>query len=498
MKLKKYEPLILFLLGFGIFIFTRASNIAIRPTIPVAIIIAPIFILRFIRTQPVKKGILLTLFGFLLSMNIAMWGLYELEDPVLMLIYNVFMSSILAIYYFLPYMVDRVIYPKFKDKGILSTLIFPVIVTAILFLSSIEGPFDGGKGKNIFAYGPVVFKQLASIGGLWSFVFIFSWLASVINYSWENKVEWNKIKKITLQFASILLIIVLFGAIKTSSVMSPQSDTVKIAVIVLIPEDGKAVSMEGIWEDKRFSPYEETLSRIETLTKKAALNNAKIAAFQEHAITIHEDDETKLVDHYTRIAKENDVYLSITYSYYSETEKGENKHLLINNQGEIEIDYTKRYLFGFGEFGEPGVFIKGPEVIQTADTPYGRIGASICRDMEFASYIRQAGNKNVDIMFGPSYDFPKSTGPSYSLRAIENGFSFIRATYNGVSYAQDYNGNILAVMDSDDTKDGIMYADVPTKGVKTIYLAIGDLFGWVCVLGLLGFVVLTIKNRWKK
>ncbi|GAI87741.1 unnamed protein product, partial [marine sediment metagenome] len=41
-------------------------------------------------------------------------------------------------------------------------------------------------------------------------------------------------------------------------------------------------------------------------------------------------------------------------------------------------------------------------------------------------------------------------------------------------------------------------ADVPTKGVKTIYSTIGDSFAWLCVLGLLGFIALTIKNRKKK
>ena len=38
----------------------------------------------------------------------------------------------------------------------------------------------------------------------------------------------------------------------------------------------------------------------------------------------------------------------------------------------------------------------------------------------------------------------------------------------------------------------IMYADVPTKGVRTLYPHIGDIFGWVCVVGALGLILLTI------
>ncbi|UCF98419.1 MAG: hypothetical protein JSV89_02530, partial [Spirochaetaceae bacterium] len=78
------------------------------------------------------------------------------------------------------------------------------------------------------------------------------------------------------------------------------------------------------------------------------------------------------------------------------------------------------------------------------------------------------------------------------MRAIENGFSFVRPTYNGITFAEDFNGRILAQMDSTNTADGIMYADVPTRGVRTIYAKTGDLLGWICVLGLLGLISLNI------
>ena len=113
MILKKYQSLILFILGFGIFMFSRASKII--PFIldkGIAIIIAPIFILGFIRTQTTKKGIFLTFLGFLLSLNIALWGLYGNE----LILFSLVNSSLLAILFSLPYIADRLIYPKFKEK----------------------------------------------------------------------------------------------------------------------------------------------------------------------------------------------------------------------------------------------------------------------------------------------------------------------------------------------------------------------------------------------
>ena len=189
----------------------------------------------------------------------------------------------------------------------------------------------------------------------------------------------------------------------------------------------------------------------------------------------------------------------MSYGVYPKEGKGYNKHVLFNNQGELEIDYAKRYLVGLGDlFGETRIYYKGPEVIQAVDTPYGRIGVSICKDMAFASYIRQAGKMEIDIMLSPSYDVPKSRGPWYSLRAIENGFSIVRPVYNGYSYAMDYNGKLLAHMDSDNTDDGIMYAEVPTKGINTIYSVTGDLLGWFSVIGLFLSIMALIIFRVRK
>ncbi len=282
------------------------------------------------------------------------------------------------------------------------------------------------------------------------------------------------------------------------SSITPGTDTVKVAAIIIIPEGGEAIPMEKVFKDRLTSPFKKRLSTIENLIKTATSNDAKIASFQEFAIIINEEDHDNLREELRRIAQENNIYLTITYAYYAEEGKGENKHLLIDNTGEILLDYTKRYLAGIGDLGETGVFVKGPEIIQSVDTPYGKIGLSICRDMEMAKYIKQAGKAGVDIMFSSAYEWPKSWFPSNIHKAIENGFSLVRPTYNGITHAQDYNGKILHQMDFDETDTGIMYADIPTKGVKTLYPRVGKLIGWLSALGLLILIVFAIKNRKKK
>jgi apolipoprotein N-acyltransferase len=490
MNKKNVLPLVWFVLGFGIFMSTRASNFI--PHWDAAIVIAPVFVLAFARSLPTKKANLLTLLGFLLSFNIALWGLFDMGDEIATMLYNLVRSSAIALLYSLPYMVDRTMYPKLGKRRILSTLTFPIASTAVMFLISLEGPFDGDMITSVYGYGHLVFKQLASIAGLFGFVFIFSWFASVANYAWEERFSWGQIKTVALSFSLVLLALLLFGVVKTASLTNPEPDTVQVAAIFLLPEDGKGFDPDGLFS-KDPSPYEKTVSEIGALAAQAASNGAKIVAFQETAIKINEQDESTLIKDLTTMAVENDIYLSLGYGVFPNEGKGWNKAILISNQGVLEVDYRKRYLLGMGDlFGETLIYRKGPEVIQSVETPYGRIAVSICRDMSFASYARQAGEQQVDIMLDPSYDVPKSGGPMYALRAIENGFSMVRPVYNGYSFAVDYNGKLLADMDSDRTDTGIMYADVPTKGVNTLYARIGDLFGWICVFGLFGFIPLSI------
>jgi apolipoprotein N-acyltransferase len=491
MKDKNYKTLAVFILGFGIFIFTRMSKLV--PTIPIAIIVAPVFILRFIRSQSAKKGIWLTLLGFICVVNIGLWGLFDMGGDISSLLFNLIRSSLLAILYFLPFMLDRLIYPKFKNKGALSTLIFPVVTTAVFFFLTIEGPFEGSYQMGKFIYGPVVLNQLISLFGLPASVFMSSWFVSAINYLWENEFNWAKTKNFALTYGTIAIAVIAFGAIKTSSLVVPESETVKIASVVLNAEDGKLERIGDMVEEKYTHHFDKRMSLIADKTKIAAENGAKIVAFHELAMLINEGDRDRFIVQSQEIAKDNNVYFAINYGYYVQDGKGANQFLLIDNDGNTLLTYDKKYLLGIGNIGETAAFKKGPEVIQSVDTPYGRIGLSVCREMDMAKYLVQAGRQSVDIMISPAHEWPVNLVINYGyMRGIENGFSVVRPTYNGITFASDFNGNVLAKMDFNPKEGGIMYADVPTKGVGTLYPHIGDVFGWLCVAGTLGLILLTI------
>jgi len=102
-------PFVWFFVGFALFIFTRSVTF-----IPLAMVIAPLFILRFLRTQKAVKGILLTLLGFVASLTISLWGLYSFEGKLFSLLFNTIRSVLIAIVLALPYIADRLMVQRIR------------------------------------------------------------------------------------------------------------------------------------------------------------------------------------------------------------------------------------------------------------------------------------------------------------------------------------------------------------------------------------------------
>jgi apolipoprotein N-acyltransferase len=65
----------------------------------------------------------------------------------------------------------------------------------------------------------------------------------------------------------------------------------------------------------------------------------------------------------------------------------------------------------------------------------------------------------------------------------------------GLSIATDPYGRVLAAMDHFTASNRVLVAQVPNQGVSTIYSVIGDLFGWLTVIGFVGMVVWAVVRR---
>ena len=121
--------------------------------------------------------------------------------------------------------------------------------------------------------------------------------------------------------------------------------------------------------------------------------------------------------------------------------------------------------------------------------------------LDYPGTMRQAGQAGADLMLVPSDDW-QAIDPYHTqvatFRAIENGFSLVREASKGLSMAVDYEGRVLSASDYFTTDNQIMVAYVPMHGVRTIYATIGDLFAWLCIIGLLALTGLAIVQSRKR
>lgn len=90
-------------------------------------------------------------------------------------------------------------------------------------------------------------------------------------------------------------------------------------------------------------------------------------------------------------------------------------------------------------------------------------------------------------MLTGSHEFPKGITINDPYRSIENGFTMIRPTYDGITYAMDPYGHLLGQMDRGVGQAGILYVEVPTKGIRTLYVRFGDWLGWLSIAAVVLF-----------
>lgn len=455
--------------------------------ISITLWLSPIFLLRFSRSQNIIKGTLLIFIAMIIAQTIAHWQIIPVPKAYAIISLGFGFFSTLSI--IIPILLDKILYPRFK--GILATLVFPVAAVSLFSIQPLIRSTGPSPVLSYIEYNNLQLQQFGSILGIWGVAFIILWFASLFNWCWEKKFNFSEIKKPAIIYILIFLCILLYGGFR-NVIGYPQINTVRTASITIPKENSIPFDKyEYILKNKIALPVEENIHMITRLTAKAADAGAKIVAWQEYSVLLNKKDENKFLNKCAELALNQNIYLIISYIVFNKNDLSENKAIFIDNAGKVEIHYFKHFL----AVGENRFVKKGEGNLPVIKTPFGNIGLVICRDISNTHYIHQAGKNSVDILFLPALGW-KEIHPGFTqtttITAIENGFSLVTASGNALSLAVDYHGRTLSSMDYFTSNNGIMYADVPVKGVKTIYARIGYLFPWLCVIGLIAFIVVSI------
>ncbi len=441
----------------------------------------PLFLLRYTRQEKPLKVFVFSSLIIAVSSQLAFLN-FTSSNPASILYY---LPMFLGPVYGLLFTLDSVIYNRLK--GILSTLVFPLSYVLVEFIITLLNPL-GNTGMLAYSqYQILPIMELASITGTFGITFLIVWFGSLVNWVYDNKNDLKTIKKPLILYFLIFVSVLTFGSLRLIF-PAPSQGTVRIAGIHVY--DLRGQEGQSLWKakDKDFNQFREMSENIQTrlfeVTKREAQAGAKIVVWSEISPPVAKQDEPKLLERAQNQAEKQGIYLVISPYIVNTDKPDENKLYIFSPEGKIVLEH---YKYG-GNFMEGTV--KGSGILQTVDTPYGRLSAVICWDQDFPTVMRQAGKSGVDIMLAPTADW-KEIDPLHSMvgmtRAIENGYSLFRQDINGLSIAVNPQGETLAQMDHYDIKgnEWTMVAEVPINGVSTIYSKIGDLFVWISIIGLI-------------
>jgi apolipoprotein N-acyltransferase len=479
-----------------------------RWAVPLTAWLAPVFLLRFVRTQRLVTGLLLAWLVRSAAGAVVSQGtiLYPGVVPYVLVLFVTLVMT-------LSFMADRLMTPRLN--GFVATLVFPLAFTTLEYLSSF-GPFGSYNSIAYSQYGDLPLTQLVSVTGIWGITFLMSWFAAIVNWAWERGFAWPKVQGGVLLYTAILSVVLLGGGARLA-LFPPDATTVRIAGISasqtavaaisqkLPPEkldlllSGKATQADRTIARTAFSIVDDDLFGRSQLEASAG---AKIVLWPESSPTgaaVLQEDVPALIQQAGTLAQKDGIYLDMGLVVFlpsgGKPPFAKDEAMLLDPTGKVVWTYEKTHPAP----GDVGVFLIGDGKVPLVDSPYGRVANVICFDLDFPGMIRQAGQAGADLLLGPSDDW-QAIDPAHTqkvtFRAVENGFSLVREASKGLSMAVDYEGRVLASSDYYNTDQQVMVAYVPTHGVRTIYASIGDLFVWLCIIGLVGISGLAIlQNR---
>lgn len=432
----------------------------------------------------------------------------------------------------LPYWINRILYHRFN--GWASTLIFPLALTTLEFITSF-----GGSGT----WGSIAYTQMSnlylvqttSLVGVWGITFIIGWFASI--GVWVLDQGWNTgpVSRTIYVFSTVCFALLLFGMIKVNGDFGRGSETIRVAGIT-----GSNLSLlQAMYEDaygRRLEVDEENMSQnspelaelqkglaaflesttddrykytkrkliehqdsLFALSAKEAIAGSKIITWSEALTIVLKGDEDSLIEKGSMFASHHNVYLLMTLAsmHPGKIEFGkkfiENKAVFFGPDGKIlSIFYKNKPV----PMVEPS--IAGDGKVPVITTPYGNVAISICYDGDFPTLMQQVSAQRADLLLLPSGDW-KEVSPYHaqmaSVRAIENGVSLLRPVSFAQSIATDRNGRILATRNYYDKGEKVLVAHVPINRISTVYSIVGDSFAWLNLGGLLVFIIVTIGQK---
>ena len=296
------------LVGFIFLPFTAWETV-----IPLAAWLAPVFLLRFVRTTGRTRNALRLIFlVYAIGIFISVRDLVDLSRMDLFILGLIQVPLFRGFMYMLAYAADRLIGSRLRTHPWARLLVFPLAFTTVDWLMSLLKVINSAGSPAYSQIENLALMQILSITGMWGITFLIGWFASTINLLWEHGFDWRPVRSQVALFAGVLLAAILFGSLRMTFAV-PSSPTVAAATITIDPAVIQAASSAIDWttfnrstdaqRDAARLKFEATVDQMLARTETALNGGAKIVLWQEFSALALEEDRQSVLDRASGLAR---------------------------------------------------------------------------------------------------------------------------------------------------------------------------------------------------
>jgi apolipoprotein N-acyltransferase len=323
------------------------------------------------------------------------------------------------------------------------------------------------------------FLQLASITGPWGISFLLLCFPAALSIGLHlRRTAPKQALRLVATTLGVLAAVLVFGAIRL--VMMPRGPQVKVGLIASDAPGNVRIADDGADTDRLFESYAVEAERL-------AANGAQAIVLPEKVGVVLDAQNGNADPIFQRLADRSGATIVVGEVHVSGAAKYNQARIYQPQEGVLSYD-KEHMLPPFESNLTTGTALvtlpRHPRASsEMATEPWG---VAICKDMDFTPLSRKYGAAGVGLMLVPGWDFNMDRnwhGHMAVMRAVEDGFSLVRTAKDGYLTVSDDRGRVVAERRSDAAPFATLLATVPAVHSATIYLLLGDWFGWLaCVL----------------
>jgi len=366
-----------------------------------------------------------------------------------------------------------------RYKAWWTTFVFPVLFVAADTLMTALLP-DGNWGSLAYSQSdqlPVL--QVTSLFGVSGLLFLIalvpSALALAIALGRSLRRGW-----IAYALTAFLLVSAIgYGYLRLQS-HAPGVETTFGLVSI---DDGIGPKSSASYAANILQTYDQHIAQL-------AAQGAQIVVLPEKIAFLTAPAATKQQEHLSAVARQNRLWLEAGIGI--DDSKGPlNWEWLFAPDGALASSYLKHHM---APPERRDGYIPGTGYNVATIDRHG-YGLAICKDMHFAALGRAYGVRHAAVMLVPAWDFNYLDdwleARTTVFRGVENGYSIVRTSREGLLTVSDPYGRVIAERRSSTMPGSTLLVKATVADpLPTLYTQLGDLFGWLCVVAAASFLLL--------